>query len=162
MSNSFKSSIFQASWILLCSLPMASPSYAVLGGSPMQEATSVKLAPVIHSASESQRSSTASYSVMQTTLPSGTVVREYVSSSGIVFGLAWQGPQPPNLRALLGRYFPQFDSGMRASQASGVRGAAMIDQADLSVRLGGHMGSLVGQAWLPQALPTGVSSADIQ
>ncbi|MGV7246462.1 DUF2844 domain-containing protein, partial [Caballeronia sp. M23-90] len=32
----------------------------------------------------------------------------------------------------------------------------------LVVRSGGHMGAFVGQAYLPQALPAGVSASDIQ
>jgi hypothetical protein len=30
------------------------------------------------------------------------------------------------------------------------------------VHSGGHMGAFAGQAWLPQALPAGVSGSDIQ
>ena len=37
------------------------------------------------------------YSVHQLTMPSGTVVREYVASNGIVFGVAWNGPTLPEI-----------------------------------------------------------------
>lgn len=45
------------------------------------------------------------YTVRETTLGSGTVVREYVSTAGTVFALSWQGPVTPNLSDLLGTYF---------------------------------------------------------
>src|SRR5262245_31252612 len=42
------------------------------------------------------------YAVHEITAPNGTVVREYVSSGGRVFGIAWDGPFMPNIRQLLG------------------------------------------------------------
>ncbi|MGE8332021.1 MAG: DUF2844 domain-containing protein, partial [Paraburkholderia nemoris] len=34
----------------------------------------------------------SAYSVHLMTMPSGTLVREYVARNGIVFGVAWEGP----------------------------------------------------------------------
>jgi len=90
-------------------------------------------------------------------------VREYVTSTGTVFGIAWQGPQMPDLSALLGGYFQQYVDGVKAARAAyGRRGAVAVDQDTLVVRSGGHMGAFAGQAWLPRALPAGVSGQDIQ
>ena len=111
----------------------------------------------------SSASATPAYTVQQTTLANGTVVREYLSQAGTVFGVAWMGPQPPNLATLLGGYFPQYVSGVKASHAAGlVRGPGVVESPGLVVRSGGHMGHFSGQAWLPQALPAGVSAEDIQ
>ncbi len=105
----------------------------------------------------------SAYTVRQTSLPNGTVVREYVSTDGTVFGIAWRGPQMPDLSELLGGYFPQYTDGVKAARAAhGRRGVAAVDQDTLVVRSGGHMGAFAGQAWLPQALPAGVSGQDIQ
>src|SRR5215471_20618049 len=45
------------------------------------------------------------YAVHELKTPTGTVVREYVSPAGKVFGVAWQGPFLPDFRQLLGDYF---------------------------------------------------------
>jgi len=41
-------------------------------------------------------SSTGSYTVTETTLPTGTLVRQYVSAAGVVFAVAWSGPFMPD------------------------------------------------------------------
>jgi hypothetical protein len=150
-------------------LAVAAPAEAGLGAAPMQTpsgATVDSLSAAAHAASSgaSGSTSTASYTVKQTTLASGTVVREYIGQDGTVFGIAWQGPAMPDLTTLLGSYFPQFASGVQAQQAKGIgsRNVANVADSGLVVHSGGHMGFFVGQAYLPQALPTGVSSADIK
>jgi len=108
-------------------------------------------------------SATAPYTIRQTTLASGTVVREYLSSDGTTFGVAWNGPRMPDLSALLGSYFPQYVSTSRANrEARGMRGPGVVNGSGLVVRSGGHMGAFFGEAWLPQALPAGVAASDIK
>lgn len=151
-------------------LVIAAPARAELGAAPMQTpsgATVNSLSAAAHassSASSSSSTATASYTVKQTTLASGTVVREYIGQDGTVFGIAWQGPAMPDLTTLLGSYFPQFASGVQAQQSQGIgsRNVANVAGSGLVVHSGGHMGFFVGQAYLPQALPTGVTSADIK
>ena len=90
-------------------------------------------------------------------------MREYVGADGNVFGLAWNGPRMPDLQALLGNYFPQYASGVQALKARRPgRGPVAVEQSDLVVHSGGHMGSFFGQAWLPSALPAGVTGSDIK
>ena len=162
----------------LCGWLAAVPAaHAVLGGSPMTppagasstvravQRAAVPAASGASSAasSASLQAAAASYTVNETTLASGTVVREYVSQAGTVFGIAWRGPQMPDLAALLGSYFPQYVEGVNAVRtARPGHGPVAVDQSGLVVRSGGHMGSFSGQAWVPQALPAGVSGADIQ
>lgn len=153
---------------LTCGLLMAAaPASAALGGVPTPPpvgANSSSLAPVAHVASGAAgASSTASYTVTQTTFASGTVVREYVSAAGTVFGIAWGGPTMPNLPVLLGTYFSQYDSAVNALRAARPgRGPLVIELPGLVVRSGGHMGAFGGQAYVPSALPAGVSANDIQ
>ena len=45
------------------------------------------------------------YRLHQITDASGAIVREYVSPSGKIFGISWQGAFVPNMRQLLGTYF---------------------------------------------------------
>ncbi|MBW8837248.1 MAG: DUF2844 domain-containing protein, partial [Burkholderia sp.] len=121
---------------------------------------------VIRSASgaASSASATASYTVRETTLGNGTVVREYLTTDGTVFAITWRGPQMPDLNELLGSYFPQYVAGVKAVRAArgGARGPVAVDQSSLVVQSGGHMGAFSGRAWLPPALPAGVSGSDIQ
>jgi hypothetical protein len=102
--------------------------------------------------------------VRETTLGSGTVIREYVSSAGSVFGLAWSGPRMPDLSDLLGGYFPQYVAAVTNARQlrGGGHGPGIVRDSGLVVHSGGHMGAFSGQAYLPQALPAGVSATDIQ
>ncbi len=162
-------------------LACAEPAMAGLGGAPMTTpagatvstlsgaaqagaaSTVARQAAEASATGSSAASASASYTVRQTTLATGTVVREYVSQAGSVFGVAWSGPQMPNLAELLGSYFPQYVAGVKASRAAGVvHGPGVVEQSGLVVHSGGHMGAFSGQAWLPAGLPAGVSTSDIQ
>jgi hypothetical protein len=119
---------------------------------------------VVHAAASGASASAASnYTVRTTTLASGTVVNEYVSSAGTVFGISWRGPRMPDLSTLLGTYFPQYQQGLLAQRAArGGRGPVSVQDTGLVVRSGGHMGAFTGSAYLPPSLPAGVSASDIQ
>jgi hypothetical protein len=164
-----------------CSLSAVQTAHAALGGAPMTPPSSASVSSrvvqpggstattsqsVMRSASgaASAATSSSSYTVRETTLANSTVVREYLATDGSVFGIAWRGPQMPDLSDLLGSYFPQYVAGVKAVRAArgGARGPVAVDQNGLSVRSGGHMGAFSGQAWLPSALPAGVSASDIQ
>ena len=109
------------------------------------------------------QSSASSYTVRSTTLPNGTVVNEYVSSDGVVFGITWRGEQIPDLPGLLGTYFPQYLQGLKAQrEARGGRGPVNVQDSGLVVISEGHMRSFAGKAYLPDKLPAGVSGSDIQ
>ncbi|WP_244814604.1 DUF2844 domain-containing protein [Caballeronia sp. Lep1P3] len=143
------------------------PAHAALGSQPLtapQGATAANA--VVHAAtgaSGASASAAANYSVRTTTLASGTVINEYVSSGGTVFGIAWRGPRVPDLSTLLGSYFPQYKQGLLAQRAErGGRGAVSVEGSDLVVHSSGHMGAFAGNAYLPQSLPAGVSASDIQ
>jgi len=105
----------------------------------------------------------AAYTVHEINAPTGIIVREYVSASGKVFGVAWQGPWPPDMRQVLANY---FDTYRQASQAQANshpgRRPVVIDQPDLVVQSGGHMRSFIGRAYVPALLPAGVTAETIQ
>ncbi len=105
-----------------------------------------------------QSRTAAAYTVQEMTLPSGTVVREFVSAAGTVFGVAWQGPAPPDLQQLLGRYFPNFVSAPRGPHG---RGYARTEQGNLVVENTGHTGAMHGHAYLTDGVPAGVDPAEI-
>jgi hypothetical protein len=114
-------------------------------------------------AATSQPAAAAAYTVQETTLGSGTVIHEYLSASGSVFAIAWHGPTMPDLRTLLGTYFPQYMGGVTSAHAAhGWRAPVSVNTDGLVVRTGGHARAFSGQAWLPQALPAGLTGNDIQ
>jgi hypothetical protein len=104
--------------------------------------------------------STANYSVQEMRGENGTTIREYISSDGTIFAIAWNGPFMPDLRQLLGQYFDQFNNGVAAIRKG--RGPLHLQQDNLVVQSGGHMRAFSGRAYLPQALPQGVTADDIK
>jgi hypothetical protein len=103
----------------------------------------------------------AGYRVQEIQLPSGTLVREYVGADGMVFAVAWNGPTVPNLRQTLGQYFDKFVAAAQAKHAD--HHHLQIQQSDLVVQAAGHMrGAFSGRAYLPQAVPAGVSIGDLR
>ncbi len=92
---------------------------------------------------------------------SGTVVREYVSPAGVVFGVAWEGQVPPDFQQLLGPYYAQ---GKRAAtlQARPGRAPMVLDTPGLVFQQTGHPRSFHGSAYIPQLVPPGVPASDIR
>jgi hypothetical protein len=98
------------------------------------------------------------YSVHLMTLPSGTLVREYVASNGMVFGVAWEGPTLPDLKTVLGASFDEY-----VAAGAKRRGTPLaVSSSDLVVYSGGHLRAFSGHAYLPQAVPAGVDVGVIQ
>ena len=141
----------------------AAPTYPVTASSVGAGAASPGGAAVARFAA-SANAAAASYTVSQTTLPSGTVVNEYIAKGNTVFALSWEGPTMPPLKTLLATYFPAYVQALTDAHATqgGGYGAAVVNQSGLVVETGGHMGSFAGRAYLPQALPQGVSADDIK
>jgi hypothetical protein len=99
------------------------------------------------------------YTLHEMQTPTGTVVREYISPAGVVFGVAWQGPAMPDLRQLLGGYFDRYVSAVAQRKA---RGPVVVELPGLVVHSGGHMRAFVGRTYIPEALPQGVAVDSIR
>lgn len=110
------------------------------------------------------------YVMHEITAPYGAKVREYVSPSGLVFGVAWDGQFPPNFQQLLGPYYQQAQQAIAQQkaaeqtehQAPQRRGPLVINTSGLVLVQGGHMHSYHGQAYIPQLVPQGVQASAIQ
>jgi hypothetical protein len=104
--------------------------------------------------------SVAGYAVHELQLPSGTVVREYVSSGGKVFAVSWRGPAIPDLQQTLGTYFEQY----KAASGTTDRGHhhLAVREPSLVAHAGGHMRAWAGQAYVPALLPPNFSVDDIK
>jgi Protein of unknown function (DUF2844) len=110
--------------------------------------------------SSTKMSDQSLYRMHEMTLPSGTVVHEFAALDGVVFAVAWHGPQVPNLRQILGRYFDIFVSAPRPGHRD--HSHVQVQQGDLVVQSGGHMLAFSGRAYLASAIPTGVSLGDLR
>jgi hypothetical protein len=97
--------------------------------------------------------------VVESTLPSGTAIREYTGADGIVFAVAWQGPAMPDLQELFGANFAPYIDDVKASRTTrpAHSGPITIRRTGLVVESGGHMRAYLGRAWLPALLPSGIS-----
>ena len=108
---------------------------------------------------------TGPYAVHEMQTSSGTLVREFVDSSGSgkVFAVAWEGPWMPDLRQVLGDYFDRYQAALRkAQQRRRVRGAIVVHDGDLVVETSGRSRAFSGRAYLTTRIPAGVQPAEIR
>ncbi|CAN7385827.1 DUF2844 domain-containing protein [Caballeronia sp. dw_19] len=89
-------------------------------------------------------------------------VRQYVSSSGQVYAVSWDGPAMPDIAVLLGTWFGRYTQEASAAlpNASGLH-SSRVSSSDLMVETAVRLRDFSGRAWLPSALPAGVTAADI-
>jgi len=148
------------SLIFFLSLLQGAPAWAALGNSPSNfgtPTTQTRLAARSLAATASDNV----YTVSQSTLDSGTVVREYVDANGVVFAVSWTGPTLPDLRTLLGDKFTVMTSNAAKRPKAGHSQLA-VDQSDVVIVSNGHMRAFAGQAWIPSALPAGFDTSTIE
>jgi hypothetical protein len=97
------------------------------------------------------------YKVHQLTTANGTIVREYVSPQGLVFGVAWQGHYMPNVQQLLGSYATKIQTATPAqTQVRHLRGLT-VKTDDFVFVSSGHMRFWKGRAYVPSLVPSNVS-----
>lgn len=141
----------------LTALAAAAPAGATLG-EPLASVASTRSALRAVSIKTAQR---AGYRVHESTLASGTVVREYTDASGLVFAVSWQGPFQPNLKALLGSHFQRLQAAGRQPHPD--RRRLAVREPGLVIESAGRMRALRGLAYLPEQTPAGFSfQEDVQ
>jgi hypothetical protein len=91
-----------------------------------------------------------------------TTVREYVSPSGVVFGIAWNGQIHPDLTPLLGTYAGEYNEALRQTPREPGRRPFSVKTDRVVVEKWGHMRNLQGRAYAPALIPPGVSIDDIK
>ena len=103
------------------------------------------------------------YSRHDITRANGGVVREFTNAKGQVFAVTWSGPGKPDLRTLLGRYFTtlQASGNTIGRTMHSLRRPAQVNQPDLQIQTGGHMGWFHGVAFIPSLAPSGYSTSDL-
>lgn len=141
--------------LALLAAAIAPAALAALGGTE----ASVK-ADQHHLQATLSTAATSRYTVHELATPARSTVREYAAPSGVVFGVAWEGASHPDLRQLLGPYFPQYVDALAKRRTR--RSPVSVTLPGLVVQAGGHMRAFTGRAWLPSELPAGVVSGDIR
>ena len=113
--------------VLLC-LVLPASAFASLGGTVATvENDRVQMKSALVRISRSN-----DYSVHELLSPTGTTIREYYASSGVVFGVAWDGEWPPALQQVLGTYFNQYQRAVQSARHR-VRGRVAINEHGLVV-----------------------------
>ncbi|MRW86539.1 DUF2844 domain-containing protein [Pseudoduganella sp. FT26W] len=150
--------------MLFLSLLQGALAWAALGSAPsnFDGATTTQTKMAARSlAAATANATTAVYTVSQSTLDSGTIVREYTDANGVVFAVSWNGPTLPDLRTLLGDKFTAMTSNAEKRPKAGHSQLA-VNQSDVVIVSNGHMRAFAGQAWIPSALPAGFDTSTIE
>jgi hypothetical protein len=90
------------------------------------------------------------------------VIREYISSSGVVFGIAWNGMLHPDLTQLLGSYTSEYREALQQTPRNPGQRRLQVKTDRLVVQKWGHMRNLQGRAYAPALIPPGVSIDEIK
>jgi hypothetical protein len=142
--------------IALIALAAPAFAYAALGGS----VDSVRNDQVRMKAAAKLARPGNNYTVHELQMPSGTMVREYAAPDGNVFAVTWEGPAKPDLRQLLGQYFPQYAQEPAAGPSQ--RRHLSVRKPGLVIESHGRMRAFSGKAYLTQSVPEGVSVEELQ
>ena len=140
---------------MLLLLAYAGLGHAELGGRPEQFDAEGS------TAQSNVTSAGAAYLTRDTTLATGTRVREYISDGGVVFALTWEGPILPDLKALLGKHFDAMVAESARMPRAG-RSHIAVSGPEVVIHSGGHMRAFEGSAWIPGQLPAGFTADDVR
>lgn len=102
----------------------------------------------------------AKYTYSEFTTANNQRVREFIRADGKVFGLAWQGPRPPDLQVLLGSYFGTWQDAIANGPHQSLH-RSYISTPSLVVEMAGPMGFVAGHAWAPALVPAGVDARNV-
>ncbi len=137
-------------------LLMALPASATLG-----EEVSTVTTDAQHMRASARVEQTGAFEVHEMQSGSATV-REY-ASGGKVFAVSWQGAARPDLKQLLGSYYPQMQHAVAAEKAQRVgRHPVSIEEGDLVIQMGGHQRAFLGRAYVRSMMPPSVKAAEIR
>ena len=102
----------------------------------------------------------AGYNLHQITMSDGSVVNEFASHTGLVFGVSWRAHSIPNLPQLLGTYMTNLQQGQRTHVLR--RRAVTIEGDNFVFSSFGHMLSFRGRAFVPGLVPANLTAEVVQ
>jgi len=100
------------------------------------------------------------YLLHEIATPTGTVVRQFTSPGGMVFGVSWEGPFLPDFHVVLGASYSSYVEAARVKRHG--RGPLLIQLPDLVFESAGHQRGFRGRAYLPELLPDGVTAEAVR
>jgi hypothetical protein len=92
----------------------------------------------------------------------GNVVREYISQTGVVFAIAWNGLTHPDITALLGTYLDEYQQALRTTARQKGKRHLQVKANRVIVEKWGHVRNMQGRAYIPALIPSGVSINEIK
>ena len=98
------------------------------------------------------------YKVHELTTATGTIVREYVSPQGLVFGVSWQGRSKPDMHQLLGTYVTNLQTASPDQRQVRQRRGLIVKTNDFVFVSSGHLRFWKGSAYVPSLVPSNVSA----
>jgi hypothetical protein len=91
-------------------------------------------------------------------LADGSSIRQFVTSSGVVFAVAWNTRFKPNLESLLGVHAAGYAAAAsEAMRAPGIKRNVALQRGDLVVQSSTHLNTYVGRAYLLSLVPQGIT-----
>jgi hypothetical protein len=100
------------------------------------------------------------YDVHEVTTEDGSRVREYLSRSGTIFGVAWSGRTKPDLSALLAAHYADY---LRAAATHHFNHKVLsMTSDDFAMHIMKLPRGFTGFAYLPALLPSGTTPQDIR
>lgn len=100
------------------------------------------------------------YNLHQITMKDGSVVNEFVSPAGTVFGVSWHSHFTPNLQQLFGSYMTNYQQGQVVRRIP--RRAVTIQGDNFVYSSFGHMRSFFGRAYVPGLVPANLTPEVVQ
>ena len=142
---------------LAAAMAIGRQAQAVLGGSADSIASDQK----VLSAVRRTKTVRTGYNVHEV-ISASVALREYLSPSGVVFGIAWNGLIHPDLTQLLGSYAGEYGESLRQTPRKPGRRRLQVKTIRVVVEKWGHMRNLQGRAYAPALIPTGVTVDEIK
>ena len=90
------------------------------------------------------------------------VTREYISPSGVIFAIAWNGLSHPDLTSQLGTYAGEYQKALRQTPGQKGKRHSQVKGSRVIVEKWGHMRNMQGRAYIPALIPAGVSIDEIK
>lgn len=149
--------LFLCAALIVTALAAVRPARATLGEPADSVVSDLKALSAVQSSSTTYEN----YTVQQVETDA-VVVREYVSPSGVVFGVAWNGMTHPDLTQLLGSYFAEYQLARKQSPRKPGRRSSRVKTDRVIVETWGHMRNLQGRAYAPALIPSGVTIDEIK
>jgi hypothetical protein len=100
------------------------------------------------------------YDLHQITMTDGSVINEFVSPAGKVFGVSWNSRSMPNLSQLLGSYLANFQQGRRTQVVP--RRSITIEGDNFVFTSSGHAHFFRGRTYVPGLIPANLTAEVVQ